>query len=78
MADRWLQCPSDTADRLVQDQHVVPIDDVIGHELTRSCWCHPFIEVSPCECHASVIHRSADGREYNETPKPKYPPASRH
>ena len=75
--DRW-GCYAAATVGVVQDQHVAPIDDVIAHDFMRACWCQPIVEVLPCGCHASVIHRSADGREYNEPPNPKYPPATRH
>lgn len=77
MSDRWSRCIGDTHG-VTEDEHVVPIDDEIGHDLMRNCWCQPFVEVSACGCHAMVIHRSADGREYHETPNPVHPPATRH
>lgn len=46
------------------DVHVLPVDDLLQHCETRTCWCYPRLIV---ETRAMVVvHRSADGRELIE------------
>jgi len=49
-----------------REAHVVPVDDIIKHELSTECACGP--EVTPIESdqiegESLVGHRSLDGRE---------------
>lgn len=37
--------------------HVAPIDDLLDHQLSRSCWCKPLDD------EGIVVHNSADCRE---------------
>jgi hypothetical protein len=53
--------------------HIVPTADWIDHVTTAGCWCQPILE----EAGRVVVHRSADGRECEETLS-TYPPATRH
>ena len=46
------------------DRHVVPVDDLIEHDLSVNCWCNPKIEVIGADL--LVIHNAADMREVLE------------
>lgn len=49
----------------VTDGHVYPLNDLVGHELTRQCWCKP--SVGNCiNGIVQVVHNAADGRELIE------------
>lgn len=55
------------------DTHVVPVDDLVAHEMTRQCLCRPqVVEWSVDD--TSVVHHSYDGREYWEEGHEPEPP----
>ena len=39
--------------------HIVPADDMYGHELSSQCWCCPDLD----EEHWTALHHSGDDRE---------------
>lgn len=45
------------------DVHVMPLDDTKPHDESRSCACHPRIDI---RANNVVIHNSYDGREIVE------------
>ena len=54
-----------------QVAHVVPVADVVAHDLTAECVCGPRVEYADPETGrayngAVVVHHSADGREADE------------
>lgn len=70
----WLRFPSRRAHP--RDHHVVPEHDVKEHQVLRTCWCRPHVEVQPHTTVAVVVHNSLDGREFSEPDyDPKYYPA---
>lgn len=53
--------------------HIVPVNDSREHELTKDCWCNPYMDEA-CLCGNELvtkgeiwIHNAADGREQFET-----------
>lgn len=52
------------AQEVVDGAHVVPLNDLVGHELTGDCVCGPVVE------HVGhgwlYVHASLDGRELTE------------
>lgn len=54
---------------LLSASHVVPDNDLIGHELREDCVCLPDIEIVPWTGGPDVhlyTHHSLDGRERDE------------
>jgi hypothetical protein len=49
--------------------HIIPIDDLRGHDESFDCWCNPERDDIDPEL---VIHNSMDGREAYETGKRQY------
>jgi hypothetical protein len=53
----------------IDEVHVMPVGDVIEHELDEHCFCGPTF--TPIDCEDGSInwvytHHSADGREHSE------------
>lgn len=53
----WAILPQPAAARM----HVVPCDDLRGHELCPQCWCRPRDDEEVGD--AVMVHNSMDGRE---------------
>lgn len=49
----------------ITDVHVMPVNDLIGHQGARDCWCKPMLTQEE-GCHVVVVHHSMDGRELVE------------
>jgi hypothetical protein len=45
--------------------HVLPVDDVVDHDLTEDCLCGPLSQLFG-DREWSVVHHSLDGRERHE------------
>lgn len=51
------------------DVHVIPVGDLIGHDLTGDCVCRPRFDLVKCALGQDgwvVVHQSLDGREAGE------------
>lgn len=51
------------------DVHVLPLDDLAGHELCGDCRCRPASELVPRPDGSDgwvLVHHSLDGREQDE------------
>lgn len=35
---------------MIGDLHVYPAGDLVDHDMTRECWCHPVAEMFCQEC----------------------------
>lgn len=51
-------------------QHVIPLDDLITHELSPTCECKPAAECVPMQAGMGFLwgHNALDGREAIEDP----------
>jgi hypothetical protein len=49
------------AERVGNDVHVHPQNDMVHHLLDQLCWCHPTVQTEPAG--RLVTHHSADKRE---------------
>lgn len=47
--------------------HVVPINDILDHDLATACDCCPDVEVCEVTGHLLATHHSYDRREEEET-----------
>ena len=45
--------------------HIIPINDLMEHEESTTCECHPQIEIRE-NGDIMVVHNSYDGREFIE------------
>jgi hypothetical protein len=44
--------------------HIIPLDDLYPHKLSKDCWCHPQEDDEHPEL---LVHQAADGRlDYEE------------
>lgn len=60
---RWL------AMQTLDGAHVLPVNDVVEHDLTDACTCGPTSELVDCTAGGTawlVTHHSLDGREHHE------------
>lgn len=51
------------------DSHIVPLNDLKRHRLSRDCWCCP---TQDDEYPEVWVHHSADGRESYERGRKKH------
>ena len=47
--------------------HIIPVDDLHGHEMSSDCWCQPILDHE----YWIATHNSADGREDYENGRRK-------
>jgi hypothetical protein len=43
--------------------HVLPVNDLVEHELSEDCVCGPWVELLSEEDLPLVVHHALDGRE---------------
>lgn len=46
--------------------HVMPVGDIVDHDMDPKCWCHPLYDRRD----RLYIHSSMDGREHHEPDGP--------
>ncbi len=69
---RWLSVAVENVATGSQGVDVVPLDDLITHELGEGCACGPRVELHHAEDGSDVwlhVHASLDGREARERVK---------